>query len=270
MNKIVIKISCGLGDSITYLARLPELCRKEKVDTVDAHITGGIQNVRSMIVDLYSVSDKIHGITSNDVNPNNYNKVLNWLPANNPLEYDITIPTITPFGENNNDFANSFLENIKNPIIVNPYTLSGSHEAISRKHLRSGKEEFWSSLIIELEKNKFTPIIIGGMGDIIDWKSYGCDPIVLYREHHHFLDTVALIQKSIATVGTDSWPWEVSYYAGKPTVSINLVNHNFFDLHVGKNTDNLLICRTAPKIEDIVSFLKAKVFNGEKQSIKTT
>jgi len=258
MDKTAVLISGGIGDAITHLSRLPDLCKKENISRVDVFITGGLRVIMYIVADLCKLSDNVRDVFIDSGISSNY-KLFNWLAADGLLKYNIQIPYKINTLKENEKFAYTFLNGITNPVIVNPYTLSGNPHAVSEKYARSGKEEFWCFLIRELENNKFTPIVIGGIDDEIDWKYYGCNPIVLYREFDYILDSISLIQNSIATIGTDSWPWEVSYCANKPTVSINLLRHYWFDLHLGKNTDNLLIYREVPKVEDIINFLNGRI-----------
>lgn len=255
-NKIAIIIAGGLGDNITYAARLPSLLRSEKVEKADFFVLNTHNNVTYMIVDYLELSPYVDKVFI-DTNPDgkDYKKIVNWRPDDAPLPYEVEPVHMCYHKDEDVEWAAEILEKYVNPIIIYPYTLGSSQWAKSEKYVRSPKEAWWKELFKEVKERGGTPIVLGGEDERINWQSH--DVVPLYTSKDDFTRNIPLIINSNGYIGIASWPWEVSHYCGHvDTCVLWLYNHMWCDRHKSKDVSRLHIFKTLPDREEIYKHLR--------------
>lgn len=252
-SKIAVIISCGIGDAHTYMARLPALCYIENINKVDMYIVGGYRDIPVKVKELLSLSNYIDDVYITDsINKSNYSKVLDWRPDDAPLNYGIQIPFETPYKKDHLEDILYLIEDRFFPIIVQPYSTGGNARGEQEKIIRSASEKWWVNLIDRLKSFGTTPIIVGGDYDEVDWSSYGVEVDTFYGR---FLETIPLILNSNAFIGTNSWCWQVAYYAGIRTSCLYIYPQQHLRLHLARKMDNLTIFKEIPSIDRAIESL---------------
>ncbi len=260
VNKIALIISGGLGDSITYAARLQSLLTIEQVDKADFYVVDTYNNVTYMIADFLSLSPFVDEVNLNSIPFRySYKKVIDWRPDNTPLRYLIEKGYKIPYSEEDKKWADDILKDAVNPIIIYPYTLGGNAWAKAEKYVRSPKEAWWEELFKDIKKCGGTPIVIGGEDEIIFWKTD--DVVTAYIERGDFMRNIPLIYNSKGFIGINSWAWQVAHYIGNiDTCVVWLHNHFWIKIHVSDHREKLTIFEKIPDNQEIIS--KINILNG--------
>ncbi len=256
MPEIAIVINCGIGDAHTYLARLPALCLEKNIKQVDFYIDGGHRDIPDKIEELLNASHYVHTVHTNKSSTKahglEYKEVLDWRPDDAPLKYGIQYPFFTSYHKEDLQERTSFLKDIPFPIVVQPYSTGGNARGEAEKILRSAEESWWVNVLSRLKGLGATPIVVGAEYDAVDWAELGVDVDVFYGE---FMPTIPLILHSSAFIGTNSWCWQVAYYAGIRTSCLYIHPQQHLKLHLAKQNDNLTIFKEKPTVDNAVESL---------------
>ncbi len=260
MTEIAIIISCGIGDAHTYLARLPALCLEKNIKQVDFYIEGGHRDIPGKIEELFSISPYVHDVymnmRSSRIQALEYKEVLDWRPDDAPLKYGIQWPFITPYKKEALEEVSLLLEDKPFPIVVHPYSAGGNPRGEAERIMRSAEESWWVNLLSRLKGLGATPIVVGGECDYIIWADLGIKVDMLYGE---FMQTIPLILHSSAFIGTNSWCWQVAYYAGIRTSCLYIHPQQHLRLHLAKQNDNLTIFKEKPTVDKAIESLHIPV-----------
>lgn len=254
-NKICVICSCGLGDVITYTARLQSLLDTEQVKIADFYVLSAYKGVQYMILDFLELSPIIDKVYYGKMpSSNEYKKVIDWRPDEAPLSYSVDPNYKFPHTNSNIKWALSVLEGVRNPIIIYPYTLASSPWSASEKYVRSPKEDWWRQLFIDITNAGGSPIVIGGEDEYIDWD---VDNVIsAYTNKDTFLHNVPLILNSKGYIGIASWPYMVSHYANMDTCVIMLYNHQWATRHLAEDRTKITTFLKVPPNKDIINSIE--------------
>ena len=90
-NKIALIVSGGLGDNLTYAARLQSLLNKENANKADIYLINTYIGVTYMIIEFLERSPIIDKVYLNRLPAYNdgYKKLVDWREDDSPLPYPI-------------------------------------------------------------------------------------------------------------------------------------------------------------------------------------
>ena len=256
-NKIALIVSGGLGDNLTYAARLQSLLNKENANKADIYLINTYIGVTYMIIEFLERSPIIDKVCLNRLPALNddYKRIIDWREDDSPLPYPIYKDYKFSYNDKDIKWSLSILEGISNPIIMYPYTLGGSSWSKSEKYVRSPKEDWWKQLFKDIKKLGGSPIVIGGEEEYIDWNTD--DVIPAYTDKDSFFHCIPLILNSKGYIGIASWPFMVAHYAGNiDTCVIWLYNFMWQHRHLTENRDKLNLFFEVPSNEEIINTIK--------------
>jgi hypothetical protein len=211
-----ITISCGIGDAITYLARLDSLLKR--FDMAKFKIVGGYDGIPDMIRELVGRDPRVISCDEEV----KFCKKLDWRPSAVPLAYPIRLPHWTPYSKEALGFAKDTLSSSKKSCVVHPITSTGNNRGF--EEYRYWEMEKWVDLIKRLN-SRYDVFQIGSKEDSHDFEGTKnlCGEISID-------ESIALVSNANLFVGTNSWPGLVSAYALVSTVYMYFVDHQTIPL----------------------------------------
>ncbi len=253
-GKIALIVSGGLGDNITYSAKLPALLKENGVDMVDIYLVNTFNEITYMIVEFLEEISYVNNVNINTYPRSNYKKVVDWRPDDSSLPYPVDPNFEAPTTHYGEKWADTILHPKNNPIVIQPYTLNGNSSAQSEKYVRSPKEDWWERLFDDIKSAGGTPIVIGGEKEIVEWET---DSVVTsYTDS--FMWTISLILKSKGFIGINSWAWQIAHYSNKiDTCVLWLHNYHWVDLHTSDYNDRLTLFKDVPDNDKIIDSIGA-------------
>ena len=223
MTTAQIKISCGIGDLITYLARLPEFRKTENVDHLHLWVAGGFKDTPMHLLAVARMCPQVNSVS---LKPENVDKNFDWIPDDNPLKYPMQIPYYT---------ASS--ENIELPsgkhCLIQPVTSLGSFEGfVESRYL---PPEGWAAICDRVHAYGYKIIQVGAFEERDYLGKYANKVDTNWCGLMTVAETIRLAQKCHMCVATNSWVWEVSAYAQIPTLCLYYTNYDkWCRIHVPK------------------------------------
>ena len=250
MTSAEIKISCGIGDAITYITRLPEFIKREQVNELSIWIAGGWQQISRLIKEVYEPCKLINKITYHSEKAD---KHFDWIADDAPLIYPMTMPFDIPIY----DTDKISLPSDWKVCVIHPITTEGSFEGYNcQRYLEPSK---WVKICDKIHDLGYKIVQIGGAAEggylpqeTIDLNLSG---ITTIRE------SIGILKNCDFCIGCNSWPWEVSSYKGIKTVCLYYTNTHWIRLHVPKpdskdyGLPNLRI-ETDKNIDKIIGFIE--------------
>lgn len=241
-----ILIQGGIGDLITYLAKLDSLLKPG--DQAKFCFTGGFETSVELQKEILRCDPRV-------TEQGKIDKVLDWRPDYAAFGFPFRLPFSVYTSDEAKEFARDFLKHHKldpsKTIVIQPRTTEGNIRGFEpERHWEDWK---WQRLIALLSESGYSVIQVGSVKDAFHlngvWNLVGKTSI---------LETIALIQKAGFTIGINSWVWEIAAYALKPTICLYFHNHFWIPLHVPENLENLKLFkeREAQPEEVFEAFLK--------------
>lgn len=245
-----IRVSCGVGNLVSYLARINSYKKIENIDNVCVWVAGGYKDMVDRMIEIGQgcVESKLIF----DINRNKLNipRMDDWQPDHASLRYPIRVP-----------FEFPVLENDKIPLPWGTKKVCGIQCKTSlgnpsgfepSRHLEVGK---WIEIIKELKQQGYYVVNFGENthvpNEYIDLDLWGL-PI---------RQITYLIQQCSLFVGNTSWMAIVTAYAGIPTIDLLYTNLHWLKLHFDVETlphcgiPNLYI-ETQRNVKDIIDGIK--------------
>lgn len=234
---IHILIRCGIGDTLAYLARLDSLLALNPGARIYFHV-GGYGRIPEMIAELLLPDRRVYGVRLlygyDRQSPRLEKKVLNkiramtypgdivesWTPDEFPLRYPMQHPFMPELFSEDHQAADEFLrKNRLSPgeaLGIHPITTRGNAGAFDEK--RYWPQEKWHALVEHLLKRGERLILFGADGEEYGMKVDG--EKIVSAQGLPLRQTMALLMRVKGLIGTNSWCWEVTGYAGKPIISL--------------------------------------------------
>jgi hypothetical protein len=253
----IIKVQGGIGDMVSYLTRIPSYKRIKNINKVYFNQVSGWRDVPLLIIEILQPcisNGYINGIILGQVNSELPCLIEDWRPDNSSLSYPMQLPFIMPTYQS--DEINIPQLYNKKICCINPVTASGNFKGYTE--YRYLPKYDWIEICKHLKKLGYYIIYIGGSSDkgyipqeYIDLDLAGLIPI---------RQTVSILKKCHLCVCTNSWPGEVTSYAGIPTVYLYYTNKHWIPLHFPKyelpncGIPNLRI-ELDKKLENIIKYI---------------
>lgn len=254
-DKIALVVSGGLGDNITYSAKLPALLKENGVEEVDIYLLNTYNEITYMIVEYLEEIPYVNNVYLNSQIRSVYKNIIDWRSDDSTLSYPVDPNFEAPITAPGENWAKAILNLKSNPVVIHPYTLNGNNKAQSEKYVRSPQEAWWEKLFDDIKSAGGYPIIIGGEKEIIKWENKkGICPVYI----DSFMWIIPLILKSKGFIGINSWAWQIAHYSNKiDTCVLWLHNHHWMDLHTSDNDDRLTLFKTVPTNDKIIDSIGA-------------
>jgi ADP-heptose:LPS heptosyltransferase len=252
---IHILIRCGIGDSLTHLARLDSLLKVYPQSRIYFHV-GGFRKIPEMIAELLLPDRRVYGVRLlygyDRQSLRREKKVLkkirsiavpgdiveSWTAGEYPLRYPMQYPFIPELFPEDHIAAEEFLK--KNGIAtgealgIHPITTRGNAGAFDEK--RYWPQEKWHALVDHLHSKSERLLLFGAQGE-----EYGLNvdgQKIISAQGLPLRTTIALLTRVKGLIGTNSWCWEVTAYSGKPIISLWFTFPQNIRLYVPEQKDH--------------------------------
>ncbi|MCK4260843.1 MAG: hypothetical protein KAX49_17835, partial [Halanaerobiales bacterium] len=222
----------GLGDLVTYLARLDSLLQKE--DKVKFAIRGGFPKAIEWEREILSADSRVIEITEGTIPE--ADKILDWRSDHAPLGYPIQIPFEVQIPKSASISARKFLENLdlEKTVVIHPRTTEGNIRGFEPE--RHWDDEKWIQLVNFLRIKGLSIVRVGSKSDY-----FPLEGITDLVGKTSILETIGIILLAKYCIDVNSFIWEISCYAGHPTVVLYFHNPFWIPLHVPENIGNLYL-----------------------------
>lgn len=232
--EVWVYVRCGLGDFLTYLTRVPALQEKYPGHAISFFV-GGYGQAPQFMKEVGDVCPELlrTEIRWPEKRDPNVVEVLNWVPDDIPLAYPMQIPHPVVVPEE----IEKKLEGVDIPwdrvLCMQTATTEGNERGYEA--YRCWGERNWTYLSMKFIEEGWVVVWVGSSRDAEFVKAP--KDVIDVRGDLTVLETIALLQHSFGCIGINSWVWEVSAYAGLPTVCIYLNDHHFVRLHVPQDSE---------------------------------
>lgn len=246
-----ILIRCGIGDLLSFMARLPHVTRSLPDKTVRFWM-GGFQLLPYRMRDLafrdprvqevvvlrgYSgASSRRAGKAEREVRRRlpQGSVFLNWLEPSSATTYSLKVPyALTLTGEERKR-ARAFLRERRllpeKTLVFQCATRHGNSNPDEEDRFWSG--ENFQKLALKAFRAGYRLVTVGLAGDNRVLPNDGRR--VFSAEGLDLFTTAALLEECGGFIGTNSFAWEIVYRAGKPTFCFFLKHHHWIPVHAPK------------------------------------
>lgn len=229
-----IVIGGGIGDLITYQARLNSLLKEE--DQAKFFIIGGFPKSVELQKQILDVDPRVSEIQIGSMG--SADRILDWRPDYAPLGYPIQIPFEIPLPAIEREATDNFFEKEKlldaKTVIIQPRTTEGNQFGFEA--IRHWEDRKWQELVGLISERGLKIVQVGAKSDRLSLNG-----TLDLTGRTSILQAIALILKANLCIGINSWVWQVACYAGHPTSVIWLHNHFWIPLHVPEKRMHLSI-----------------------------
>ena len=219
-----ITASCGIGDIVSFFAKIPSFKKTHQIDYLHIHLSGGWIEIPKLIIELSQPVIKSGLISSISLEEMKVDYKESWIPDDSTLKYQFSIPFSIP------TFPSDDIKIPFNKICaINPVTASGNFEGFTPGRYLS--KEVWIEICKFMQQNGYRIVYLGGEKDCgyipLDYIDLDLCGVTTIRE------CISVLNKSDFFIGCNSWMWECCAYRGIPTVCSYLTNYDIFcKIHV--------------------------------------
>lgn len=223
-----LRWSCGIGDAITYAARIENFKKTHQIDNLHIYVTGGWQNTTDLIIEIFQPCIKSGLISSISTEEVNVDYKEDWQPDNNPLIYPMSLPFEFPTYTGDDCF-----DALEGKIcLIHPCTSQGNGEGFTPG--RYLNPEGWGVVCKRMKELGYKVIQIGGLTEVNYLKEVSEHIDINLCGINTLRESIALLKKCDFCIGSNSWPWEISSYAGRKTICLYFSNMHWIYLHALK------------------------------------